>query len=91
MKSELTDKAPNGTIGSSHKIWMGELNEETFLKWLINVWLTCSQSRDKPVVLILDGHSSHTKNLLLIENILPWKAGDGKRVYEGLQMQPPAE
>jgi len=55
MKPELTDKAPNGTIGVATK--SGWVNEETFLKWFKH-FLTHAQpkSRDLPVVLILDGH-----------------------------------
>ena len=66
MKPELTDKAPNGTIGVATK--SGWVNEETFLKWFEHfVTQVQPKSRDQPVVLILDGHSSHTKNLVLIE------------------------
>jgi len=66
MKPELTDKAPNGTIGVATK--SGWVNEDAFLQWFEH-FLSHVQpnSRDKPVVLILDGHSSHTKNLLLID------------------------
>lgn len=66
MKPELIDKAPNGSIGVATK--SGWVNEEAFLKWF-NHFLHFVQpkTRDRPVILIMDGHSSHTKNLTLIE------------------------
>jgi hypothetical protein len=66
MKGELTDKAPNGTLGVATK--SGWINEDAFLQWF-NHFLTHTQpkSREKPVLLIMDGHSSHTKNLPLID------------------------
>ena len=65
MKAELLDKAPNGTIGAATK--SGWVNEETFLKWFEHFLLTVQpQARQQPVVLIMDGHSSHTKNLEMI-------------------------
>jgi hypothetical protein len=66
MKPELIDKAPNGTVGVATK--SGWVNEEKFLEWFDH-FIKCvlPKSRDRPVVLIMDGHSSHTKNLLLIE------------------------
>lgn len=66
MKPELIDKAPNGSIGVATK--SGWVNEEAFLKWF-NHFLHFVQpkTRDQPVILIMDGHSSHTKNLTLVE------------------------
>lgn len=66
MKPELIDKAPNGTVGAATK--SGWVNEEKFLEWFDHfIKYVQPKSRDRPVVLIMDGHSSHTKNLLLIE------------------------
>lgn len=66
MKPELIDKAPNGTIGVATKT--GWVNEEKFLQWFDHfINHVQPKSRDRPVILIMDGHSSHTKNLLLID------------------------
>ena len=66
MRPELLDGAPPGSIGRSNK--SGWINEELFLQWFDH-FLAAVQPlhRPNPVLLILDGHSSHTKNLELIE------------------------
>lgn len=65
FKSDLIDKAPHGTVGGANK--SGWINEELFTQWFDH-FLKCVQAkfRPEPVLLILDGHSSHTKNLNLI-------------------------
>lgn len=65
FKPELIDKAPPGSIGGASKT--GWINEELFSVWFDH-FLHCVQakSRPDPVLLILDGHSSHTKNLNVI-------------------------
>jgi len=69
MKRELIDKAPNGTIGVAAK--SGWVNEQKFLEWFDHFTNNVMpKSRDRPVVLIMDGHSSHTKNLMLIEKAI---------------------
>ena len=66
MKPELIDKAPNGTIGISTK--SGWINEETFSKWFDHFLQQVQpKMQHKPVVHIMDDHTSHTKNLLIIE------------------------
>ena len=67
FKPELTDKAPNGTTGAASKT--GRINEELFNKWF-NHSVSCvkPKARLEPVVLIMDGHSCHTKNLQLIDS-----------------------
>jgi hypothetical protein len=66
MKAELLDKAPTGSIGAASKT--GWINEDLFSKWFDH-FLDFVQPKSKcsPVLLIMDGHSSHTKNLDIIE------------------------
>ena len=69
MKPELIDKAPNGTVGVATK--SGWVNEQKFLGWFDHFTNNVlPKSRDKPVVLIMDGHSSQTKNIMLIEKAI---------------------
>ena len=66
VEAVKADKSPNGTIGVSTK--SGWINEETFSKWFDHFLQQIQpKMRLKPVVLIMDGHTSHTKNLLIIE------------------------
>lgn len=65
MRPEFLDKAPNGAVGAANP--SGWINEELFSKWFDH-FLSWSQPRHRPqhVVLIMDGHGSHTKNLDVI-------------------------
>jgi len=66
MREELIDKAPNGTVGAATK--SGWVNEDAFVKWFDHFLVQVQpKARDRPVLLIMDGHSSHTKSLTLIE------------------------
>jgi len=66
FKPELIDKAPNGTIGAASKT--GWINESVFNKWFAHfVKFTNPIGKEAPVILIMDGHGSHVKNLELIE------------------------
>lgn len=57
MKSELTDRAPPGTLQLVSDT--GFINGELFLRWLDHFQTFCKSSVDDPVLLILDNHSSH--------------------------------
>ena len=65
VRPEFLDKAPIGSIsGGSKNGWITtDLSEKWFDHFLKAVQ---PQSRDQPVLLILDGHSSHKKNLSVI-------------------------
>ena len=64
FREELIDRAPAGTIGKASK--SGWINQYLFNEWLDHLLNeTQPKHRDEPVLLILDGHTSHTKNLLL--------------------------
>ena len=65
MKDSLLDNAPPGTIGGcSDNGWITTALFEKFIKHFVH-HVKCSLS-DK-VLLIFDGHKTHTKNLKLIE------------------------
>jgi len=65
MKAELTNGAPPGTVFSvQEKGWM---SNEGFIEWLKHFIYTVRPSKAAKVVLILDGHVTHAKNLAAIE------------------------
>ncbi|OWR52009.1 hypothetical protein KGM_205139 [Danaus plexippus plexippus] len=60
MKAELLDRAPPGTIGGCHP--SGWIQPELFTKWLRHFVTIVKPSKEDPVLLVLDGHYSHTHN-----------------------------
>lgn len=61
MQNKLLDGTPSGTWGSvSEKGWM---NLELFSQWF--EWFVdyTKPTEEEPVLLVLDGHSSHTRNM----------------------------
>lgn len=65
MKAELLTGAPHGTIAACQP--SGWMQTEIFVQWLEHFIGHVRPSTDKPVLLILDGHVTHTKNLNLID------------------------
>ena len=66
FKPELIDKAPAGCIGGASK--SGWINEYIFNKWFGHfVKFVNPSAKSAPIVLIMDGHSCHVKNLELID------------------------
>lgn len=65
FKQELIDNAPNGTIGFCSK--SGWVEAEIFEQYIQHFVKHVKCSKDNPALLILDGHSSHTKNLQMID------------------------
>jgi hypothetical protein len=65
MKVELQDGAPPGTAFVCHP--SGWMQTEIFTQWFNHFLKFAKPSADDPVLLILDGHSTHTKNLDFIE------------------------
>lgn len=65
LKPELMDGAPpNSWAECNEKGW---ITKEIFLKWF-NKFVTWSRAtQEQPVLLLLDGHASHVKNLELID------------------------
>lgn len=64
-QEELLDGAPPGSIGGCSD--SGWVTGPLFLKWFEHFISTVRPSKEKPVLLILDGHYSHTRNLELID------------------------
>ncbi|CAH1967248.1 unnamed protein product [Acanthoscelides obtectus] len=65
MKAELLDGTPNGSIAIYHK--SGWIQMDASCSSLENKFLpNVKPSKDDPVVLVLDGHYSHTRNLELL-------------------------
>lgn len=65
MKQELTDGAPPGTIFACNK--SGWMQLEIFSSWFDHFIDHSKPTASDPVLLILDGHMTHTKNLDVIE------------------------
>lgn len=65
MKAELLDGAPAGTVAVCHP--SGWMQQHIFTEWMRH-FISCVRScKQNPVLLILDGHATHTKNLEAIE------------------------
>nr|XP_047124214.1 uncharacterized protein LOC124806949 [Hydra vulgaris] len=64
MKPELLDAAPPGSIGVAHP--SGWMQTDLFLKWFEHFVYHSHSCADSPVLLILDGHKTHTLNLDVI-------------------------
>ena len=66
LKSSLMDNTPIGAIGEASK--SGWINEAIFTKWFQHFIDTVQpQNRSQPVLLLMDGHRSHTGNLDVVE------------------------
>lgn len=61
-KEELKDGAPPGTIFAFNPE-SGYINKEIFLMWLKHFVAFAKPTPTKKIILILDGHTTHTKNL----------------------------
>ena len=69
MKQELMDGAPEGSIhGCSPSGWV---QSNLFVDWFRHFKSHTKPCSDSPILLVLDGHFSHTKNLTLID--LAWE------------------
>jgi hypothetical protein len=65
FKTELIDQAPTGTIGFCSK--NGWIEADIFFEYVKHFVKHVKCTKNNPVLLILDGHSSHTKNLRMID------------------------
>lgn len=62
MKESLMDHSPPGSVGTCTKT--GWINEAAFDFWLDHFLRSVRpQNMPQPVLLVMDGHSSHTRNL----------------------------
>ena len=65
MKPGLLDDAPVGAIGAANP--SGWITEDLFTKWFDHfVAEVQPASRHEPTLLIMDGHSAHTRNIAVI-------------------------
>lgn len=64
MKAELTDGAPPGTAFTCHPT--GWMQTDLFVEWFKHFLMHTKPTENDPVLLILDGHSTHTKNIEFI-------------------------
>ncbi|XP_039300711.1 tigger transposable element-derived protein 6-like, partial [Nilaparvata lugens] len=64
MKNELMDGAPPGAIGAANE--SGWITSDLFEKWFQHFISIVKPSKEDPIVLILDGHYSHSCNLNLL-------------------------
>ena len=66
VRPEFLDKAPIGSVSAGSK--NGWITLELFEKWFDHfVQAVHPEARREPVLLVLDGHSSHTRNLNVIK------------------------
>lgn len=65
MKMELMNGAPPGSIYACHK--SGWMQMDIFTTWFKHFIRSSGASKDNPVLLILDGHATHAKNLDVID------------------------
>ena len=61
MPRDLQDGAPPGSMVTCNE--SGWMTQETFCDWMKHFIACVKPSKEKKVLLILDGHTSHTKNL----------------------------
>lgn len=64
MKPELMDRAPPGSIAEPHA--SGWMHTDIFTKWFGHFVTHAHPTAARPVLLILDGHKTHTTNLDVI-------------------------
>ena len=64
-KTELMDWAPPGSIAEAHET--GWMQSDIFVRWFQHFITHANTTAIKPVLLILDGHKTHTSNLPFIE------------------------
>ena len=65
MKEELLEGAPANSILACHP--SGWIQTDIFTKWFDHFVYFVKSLADGPVLLIVDGHYSHTKNLDVVD------------------------
>ena len=65
MKLELMEGTPPGSIYACHS--SGWMQTEIFTIWFRHFLAYAKPTEENPVLLILDGHSTHTKNIEVID------------------------
>jgi len=64
MKQELMNDTPPGSIHACHPSWW--IQSEIFSQWFLHFIKHTKLTKDDPVILVLDGQYSHTRNLEVI-------------------------
>ena len=64
-KPELLDNAPPGTSAAYHS--SGWMQTDIFVNWFKKFITFSNPTKEKPVLVLLDGHATHTKSLALKE------------------------
>ncbi|KAK7095676.1 hypothetical protein V1264_005052 [Littorina saxatilis] len=62
---ELADGAPTGSLVTNNE--SGWMDKDMFLTWIRHFATHVKPSPDRPVLLIMDGHASHTRSLSVID------------------------
>ncbi|XP_023312376.1 uncharacterized protein LOC111692555 [Anoplophora glabripennis] len=65
MKAQLLNNSARGT--TSHCNASGWMTTDVFVSWFKSFIQFSRASKDNPVLLLLDGHATHTKNIELID------------------------
>lgn len=65
MKAELLDGAPPGSIAACHP--SGWIQQHLFTQWLYHFIRHAKPSAESPILLTLDSHYSHTRNIDVID------------------------
>ncbi|KAJ4449570.1 hypothetical protein ANN_00972 [Periplaneta americana] len=65
IKADLLDGALNGSLAVCHK--SGCIQNESFVQWSHHFLSNVKPTKDDPVILVLDGHYFHTRNVELLE------------------------
>lgn len=65
MKAELLDGAPGEAAAACHP--SGWMQSNIFVQWMEHFIKHVRPTKEDPVLVILDGHATHTKNLDLID------------------------
>jgi len=64
MRVELMDRTPPGSVAVPHK--SGWMQTEVFVQWFKHFIEHAHPTAERPVLLLLDGHKTHTMNLEVI-------------------------
>jgi len=64
MKQELMNGTPPGSIHACHPSWW--IQSEIFSHWFLHFMKHTKLTKEDPVIFVLDGHYSHTRNLEVI-------------------------
>jgi hypothetical protein len=64
MKQEIMNGTPPGSIHACHP--SGWIQREDFFQWFLHFIKHTKPTKEDPVILVLDGHYSHTRNMEII-------------------------